>query len=452
MKHLLLTTIAAVLLVGTASADPIHDTAFDGDLAGVQAELDKGADVNAKNESGVTPLLWAAWKGHKEVAELLIANGADVNTKDKRPMTPLHYAARDGHKEIAELLIANGANVNVKDAAGGTPLFYTAQYGRKEVAELLISNGADVNAKGKDGWTPLHKAVYYGHKEIVGLLLTKGADVNAKGEGGLNQGKTPLDWAIDFKHTEIAALLRKHGGNTGEELEAAKKSIHVAARYGNIEAIKQHLAAGTDVNAKDKYGRTPLDVANNKETVDLLRKHGSNTGVELALFYAAEKGDLAGVQTQLDAGADVNVKDAAGGTPLYSAAYDGHKEVVKLLIVNGADVNVKNKFDDTPLDWAVMLGKPEIIDLLRKHGGKTGEELKALMPRLEYGKDKLTTNVPFDFRFITKAGKSYTVEATGDLLKWNKVETINGTGSEVKFTDIRKALFERQYYRVKVVD
>jgi len=59
MKHLLLTTIAAVLLVGTASADPIHDTAFDGDLAGVQAELDKGADVNAKNESGVTPLLWA---------------------------------------------------------------------------------------------------------------------------------------------------------------------------------------------------------------------------------------------------------------------------------------------------------------------------------------------------------------------------------------------------------
>ena len=90
MKHLLLTTIAAVLLVGTASADPIHDTAFDGDLAGVQAELDKGADVNAKNESGVTPLLWAAWKGHKEVAELLIANGADVNTKESIHHHPSH--------------------------------------------------------------------------------------------------------------------------------------------------------------------------------------------------------------------------------------------------------------------------------------------------------------------------------------------------------------------------
>ena len=98
-----------------------------------------------------------------------------------------------------------------------------------------------------------------------------------------------------------------------------------------------------------------------------------------------------------------------------------------------------------------LFAKTMNLYLLRKHGSKTYEEL-ALMPHLEYGKDKLTTNVPFDFRFTAKAGKSYTVEATGDLRKWNKVETISGTGSEVKFTDIRKALFERQYYRVKVVD
>ena len=64
------------------------------------------------------------------------------------------------------------------------------------------------------------------------------------------------------------------------------------------------------------------------------------------------------------------------------------------------------------------------------------------MPHLECGKDKLTTNVPFDFRFTAKAGKSYTVEATGNLLRWNKVETIQGTGSAVQFTDTRKALEE----------
>ena len=72
------------------------------------------------------------------------------------------------------------------------------------------------------------------------------------------------------------------------------------------------------------------------------------------------------------------------------------------------------------------------------------------MPRLEYGKDKLTINVPFDFRFIAKAGKSYTVEATDDLRKWNLVERLTGTGSAVQFIDKREAIFERQYYRVRV--
>ena len=73
MKHLLLTTIAALVLVGTAFADPIHDAAKSGDIAGVQAELDKGVDVNAKSDDEWTPLRYAAANGHKEIAELLIA-------------------------------------------------------------------------------------------------------------------------------------------------------------------------------------------------------------------------------------------------------------------------------------------------------------------------------------------------------------------------------------------
>ena len=83
MKHLLLTTIAAVVLVGTAFADPIHDTAANGDLAGVQAELDKGVVVNAKDDDGRTPLHYMALKDRKEVAELLIANCANVNAREK---------------------------------------------------------------------------------------------------------------------------------------------------------------------------------------------------------------------------------------------------------------------------------------------------------------------------------------------------------------------------------
>ncbi|HIM17462.1 MAG TPA: ankyrin repeat domain-containing protein, partial [Dehalococcoidia bacterium] len=101
MKHLLI-TIAAVLLVGTAFADPIHVAAAAGDLAAIRAELDKGVDVNAKDNEGRTPLHYAAKYATKQVVELLIPNGADVNAKDEDGWTPLHFAAT---KEIVELLI-----------------------------------------------------------------------------------------------------------------------------------------------------------------------------------------------------------------------------------------------------------------------------------------------------------------------------------------------------------
>ena len=64
--------------------------------------------MNAKNESGVTPLLWAAWKGHKEVAELLIANGADVNAKNEDGETPLDFTKQTKQKAIADLLRKHG--------------------------------------------------------------------------------------------------------------------------------------------------------------------------------------------------------------------------------------------------------------------------------------------------------------------------------------------------------
>jgi len=79
----------------------------------------------------------------------------------------------------------------------------------------------------------------------------------------------------------------------------------------------------------------------------------------------------------LAAGADVNAKDEDGYTPLYAVAGGGHKEIAELLISKGADVNAKMITDETPLDIAIERQHTETADLLRKHGGKTGEELKA---------------------------------------------------------------------------
>jgi ankyrin repeat protein len=160
MKHLLLTTIAAVLLVGCATT-----------------------------QSPEPP-------------------------SAKAPDISIYFAAGLGNIEAVNQYLAAGADVNAKDSAGGTALHGAVFRGSKEVAELLISNGVDVNAKDKYGRTPLHEAAYWDHKEIVELLITKGADVNAKRKGG----ETPLDQAK--RHPETANLLRKHGGKTGEELKA----------------------------------------------------------------------------------------------------------------------------------------------------------------------------------------------------------------------------------------
>jgi len=151
----------------------------------------------------------------------------------------------------------------------------------------------------------------------------------------------------------IAAVLVVGCGPSAPDI-----SIHEAAYDGNIEAVKQHLAAGADVNAKATRGFTPLHYAVMKK--DILHDHKEI------------------VELLIDNDADVNAKDGSERTPLHLSAIKGqyggfHIKVVELFIAKGADVNAKDDNGKTPLDVA---RHPKIADLLRKHGGKTGEELK----------------------------------------------------------------------------
>jgi len=173
----------------------------------------------------------------------------------------------------------------------------------------------------------------------------------------------------------IAALVLVGCGQSVPDI-----SIHEAAATGNIQAVKQHLANGADVNAIYSGGWSVLDMAltsKNEEVITLVKTSGGRSNADKSIFAASGIGNIEAVKQHLAAGADVNAKTKSGLTPLHHAAFYGHMEIAELLIEKGADVKAKDMNGKTPLDEAIKRKHTEIADFLRKHGGKTGEELKA---------------------------------------------------------------------------
>jgi len=279
MKHLLLTTIAAVLLVGCGkSSIKIEDAIRSADLESVQKEIEAGTDINKKSESGMTPLHWAAQVNDFEIVEYLVSQNANVNSTNNNGQTPLDviggFAGRfkQGSDEIKNLLKSNGAtngnpqialnnyfittNALIVNSAQGVSaqvvvsdtlgLQAAVEAGNVQAVKHFLNLRLDVNTRMLGltvGDTVLHEAVFKGHKEIVELLVSNGANINAESSGPLEDSRmemalidsheglklqqpqlhTPLDYAIKYKRTEIADFLRKHGGKTSEELKAEGK-------------------------------------------------------------------------------------------------------------------------------------------------------------------------------------------------------------------------------------
>ena len=142
----------------------------------------------------------------------------------------------------AVVLVGCGPSVDIHQAA---------EAGNITVVKYHLDAGVNVNVE--DNFfnrTPLHHAAIEDQKEIVELLIDNSADVNAKD----NVGATPLDWAITFMHPELADVLQQHGAKHG--------SIRNAVEFGNIEALKEFLDAGADVNeGKSRGDLTPLHYA-----------------------------------------------------------------------------------------------------------------------------------------------------------------------------------------------
>ncbi len=126
------------------STKSLHQAAFDGDIDQVKLLVSKGADVNAKDMTGYTPLFYAVQSGQKKAAELLIGGGANVNARDGYGNTPLHYATAHGLYDVCEVLILNGADVGARNLMGGTALAMAKAQGHSQIADLLSKQAAKV--------------------------------------------------------------------------------------------------------------------------------------------------------------------------------------------------------------------------------------------------------------------------------------------------------------------
>ncbi|MGA2597248.1 MAG: ankyrin repeat domain-containing protein [Bryobacteraceae bacterium] len=150
----------------------LHEASAQGNLAMVELLLRLGADQNAQDGGGHTPLYCLANEfrttGGGDVVRVLAQRGANIDAHDGvKHCTALHMAARRGNLEIAEALLDCGARIDARDSLGDTPLRRAVNCGRIQVAALLLSRGADVHSKGNKGLTPLQAARTSAMKQLL---------------------------------------------------------------------------------------------------------------------------------------------------------------------------------------------------------------------------------------------------------------------------------------------
>jgi ankyrin repeat protein len=418
--------VAIVLLAGCGkkprpnAADELHRAAQNGDLGQVQALIARGVPVDARGLSDTTALHDAAWSGNVEVAEILVRCGARVDSVDSQGRTPIMVAMSRNHRSIVEDLVRAGATVNLHPAA------YLGDVGR---VRNLIDNGADITTRDRDGWTPLDYAVLYDHKEVAKLLLAAAADPNGLADGGVRtrdcvrdalrcalregyedmaellinnnapraiQGgarETPLYWAAEYGRLRTVKLLLAKGANVNASTREGYKPLGAALGQGYADIVETLIAAGADVNVRDKAGRTLFTEAVTSycepavEAAVKKKFDDSGPGRDAAFdAFARDIRDplIARMVVLLVAhGADINEKDEAGVTPLHHAAEGGLKETVGFLLAKGAEVNAKTtgprerryethseRVGTTPLHMAAASGDANTVKVLLAHGAE----------------------------------------------------------------------------------
>lgn len=313
-------------------ATPLMHTAAFGNLQAMRLLIEKGADVNARNNADATALLWCAREPEK--ARLLIEKGADVNVQSRQGRTPLMVAAlREGNSAIVALLLEKGADPKVKTRRGDTALHSAASAGDPESIRFLLAKGASVHAADFLNRTPLFAASTSRNPAAIKALIQAGADVNAT-------NKRPAPGLVP-----LTASMERNGLPNNHQVSP----LHKAAAFGPVESVRLLLTAGSNVNAADSRGLAPL-----------------------AFALATETPSLEIVRVLLMAGASVNATDSNGEAPLDWAARFGYRDILNELKKAGAKAGVAYqppKFPDAPRPSA-KLALERSIGLLEKTSGQ----------------------------------------------------------------------------------
>ena len=374
-------TVLGWLLIGVSAAAGqaadvlLVDAVKTGSLADVRALIEQGADVNAAEVDGTTPLHWASHGQDVEIARLLLAAGAGVNVGNRYGVRPLALACINGNAPMIAVLLQAGANPNTTLMEGETVLMTAARSGRVEAVELLLDAGA--NVKVKETWrgqTALMWAAAEGHVAMIPTLVARGADVGATSKRGF----TALLFAAREGQIDVVQTLLEAGSSLEEQLsinatrsaggverrrasEAGLNAFLLAVGSAHYELAAFLLDRGADPNAAPR-GWTALHQltwvrkagiagSNNPAPVG----SGDMTSLEFARTLVAHGADL-NAQVTRRPPAGITGLNFNGGTPFLLAARTADAEYMRLLVDMGADPHLSNEDDSTPLMVAAGLG------------------------------------------------------------------------------------------------
>lgn len=408
---------------------PLHVACERQNLYVVRMLLDLGANVNACDENGNTPLYFASGRirqlgGHTgehadyddyiAILRLLLYKGANARAVNSKGQAPLHVVCKERCLEAIQMLIEHGADVNAVDNDGISPLLQACPKGNVRVNLLLMSDtvmrgywgagpivknghdiihvllnaGADVNVTDSHGDTPLVIACAQRSPEVVRMLLTNGAHVNHVNK----DGKSPLLSLLTPRELSRSDHLDMHFRGGREFINEANNVIvrHPSrpshgVKYEIAHYLLQHDA---DVQAREKTGKTALHLAcqiqSNTIVSMLLDNHASvnatdNNG-QTPLHIVCANGFSSIVETLLGHGADVMAIDHAGQTPLMLALAKRSQASLRVLCDCGADAQIS---DDVRVQLTQVLNAPppSYMDMML-------ERLRSVPPaqsRFDYG-------------------------------------------------------------------